>query len=152
MKYEDPQSETSGKTEPTSPDSWQEGETPVVAPLSPEPEDNFDNSVFPHFWLCVPVALLLCWQFYDLFSTHLFFYRTGASGMYGSRDIIGPAWWLMPLLLIALLFFPFWNMRFAREAGDTKKQSLRRGLLTMGATFLVAAFIVWLLIVNKNWK
>jgi hypothetical protein len=122
-----------------------------LAQLPELPEEDDDHSVFPHFWLCLPIALVMCWQFYDLFGGRLFFYRAGAGG-YGTADIIGPAWVLMPLLFVALLFFAFWNMRFARESGDTKAQSLWRGLWTMCAAFLVAALIVWLLIQNMNWK
>jgi hypothetical protein len=124
--------------------------SPIQLPEPPEEET--DHAVFPHFWLCVPVALLMCWQFYDLFGERLFFYRAGVTGAYGTADIIGPAWVLMPLLFVALLFFAFWNMRFARESGDTKAQSLWRGLWTMGGVFLVAALIVWLLILNMKWK
>ena len=151
MKNETQPAESGTSDVPPPPSAIEEGQVFAVVP-QPDQADDFDNSVFPHFWLCVPVALMLCWQFYDLFGARLFFYRAGASGAYGAVDLIGPAWLLMPLLFAALLFFAFWNMRFAREAGDTKSQSLRRGILTMGATFLIAAFIVWLLVVNMNWK
>lgn len=148
MNYEEQQKEpvASIGEEPSPQELAKENGTEALS------EDYFDNSVFPHFWLCVPVALLLCWQFYDLFGERLFFYRVGASGMYGPVDILGPAWLLMPVVFIALLFFAFWNMRFAREGGDTKAQALRRGMLTMVGVFAVAAFVVWLLVLNLKWK
>ncbi|HEX4946130.1 MAG TPA: hypothetical protein VFZ34_05685 [Blastocatellia bacterium] len=142
MEQEEQQTTTSSPSEKwTPPMQW------------PEPdEEDTDHSVFPHFWLCVPVAWLMCWQFYDWFQARVFFYRIGASGAYGGQaDIIGPAWLLTPLLFAALLFFAFWNARFAREGGASKASSLRSALLAMAGTFGIAALITWLLILNKNW-
>ncbi len=108
-----------------------------------------ERSVFPHYLLLIPVAVVLAGLDYLLFSHHhrgVFSFESIDDGDSGTL-LMDLSFFHAPILLVALLFFAYWGCRFALEGEASSREMLRHGFLFRVGMFVVSLFIEWLLIV-----
>jgi hypothetical protein len=112
-----------------------------------------ENKVFPHFLLCIPIALILTWVFIHLVTSYWFYLKINLNGITDgavlmiavARVMIEIDFFHAPIMLTAQVGIAYWNCKFAREGGATKWNMLWRGTGSMLALFLFGLVIEWVL-------